>query len=693
MTNATLLFLCATLVAPVPKEKPDPLPDGALVRLGELRFRVPKVDALTFSPDGKLLLTTDGKDRLLRWDAVTGHRLSPIELTADGAVGGVVSGERVFVFSSKKREGVKGQFYAVAVFDLAGKRLREFDTDFPVDTNVEPPEPVDQLYRVSGGRWIYPHSHREVVRVYDGDGGSLVWKEREEAAPGGVPVPRVDVEQFDDPLVTLDGKHLFACDGGVKRLTIAGEGKDVTFIAPKVRGFAVTPDGKTLVLHRDDKDTTGQTPAQLAKEIVEVWDAAEGKELRSFTVPCRVWAMVADATGVLVGRTDPDTGDCRLLTRYNLSTKSKEWTARLPWGGSVGWDQPPPPVISPDGKRVLVTDGRGIAALLDAATGERVDRVPALDGEVKEVWFSADGKTVYTATDSGARAWETATGNPLAATDLAGEPQHEFVGILGGVPVWHRRRVSTEKTGGDRLLGWNVEADKPAWRLSEEFFHERPRLFGDRLITAGPYTAKDTLPTRVVYDEQRKEVARWVVPNEVWLGGVGRSVVRMDDTLFLHADGVRDEIKPFTGRLALADGKLERVPTPEGKSGRYELPRAASADGKRVALHGPDGWAVIESADGKLVAEVPLAVPLTDDEIKGYDGRYSGPAALSPTGRWLLVGEFGSPAVRLIDLSESSKERTFTGSTTATAVVFSPDGKKAVVGYRDGTALIWDVSK
>ncbi len=678
---ALVLLLASTaFAAPVPKVVPDPLPDGALMRLGELNFRGLRVAGLTFSVDGKLLLTTDGKTKLLRWDAATGRKLPSVELAADGAVGGVVSGDRVFAFTPKKREGVKGQFYAVTVFDLSGKRLKEFETEFPVNSS----DPVDKRYRAVGGRWLYPFTRHDRVQVYDTDDGTVVWQQEEEKGDEFVVGMR-----FSSSLVTPDGQYLFARDGRVKRFPLSGDGKPLDFMAPEVRGFALTPDQKRLVLHRDDKDSNGLTPPQKAKEIVEVWDSAEAKELRSFAVPGRVWAVAADDAGVLIGRTDPDTGDSRLVTRYNLTTKSEEWTARLPWGGSFG-NGHAPPVLSPDGKRVLVTDGRGIVALLDAATGERADKVSALDGEVKGIWFSADGKTVYTAADSGARAWETDTGKPLAATTLTGEPQSEFVGTLGGVPVWHRRRLGSEMVGGDRLLGWDVSADKAAWRLSEEFFHDQPDLFGDRLVTAGPSSERDTRPTRVVYDDKRKEVARWVVPKELERYTLS---VRVGDALFVHAEGWEGEkAVSFNGRLTLADGKLVRVAVPEGESGQYDRPRAASADGKRVALHGPDGWAVIEAADGKLVAEVAKEKWWTRHQ---KPRNWNAPVALSPDGTHLLVREdFDSPTMSLIPLANPSKAKTLDGkATAASAVAFSPDGKRAVVGYCDGTALVWDVSK
>src|SRR5262249_683184 len=57
----------------------DPLPEGALVRLGTSRFRPPsQVRGLAFSPDDKTLVSLSG-GLLQFWDAVHGKLLRQVE--------------------------------------------------------------------------------------------------------------------------------------------------------------------------------------------------------------------------------------------------------------------------------------------------------------------------------------------------------------------------------------------------------------------------------------------------------------------------------------------------------------------------------------------------------------------------------------------------------------------------------------
>ena len=110
----------------------DPLPEGAVARLGSVRFRSPdgSVSGLHFSADGKTLLTVGGDANLRVWETSTGRLLSEVrpEPVYVRAVVFSPDGKQIALEGGRRIEGDAPGYEEVRLLvDVAsGKELRRF---------------------------------------------------------------------------------------------------------------------------------------------------------------------------------------------------------------------------------------------------------------------------------------------------------------------------------------------------------------------------------------------------------------------------------------------------------------------------------------------------------------------------------------------------------------------------------------
>src|SRR5262249_37652263 len=377
----------AARAVPPPKNAPrldahgDPLPPGAIARLGTLRFRAPvEVNALAFAPDGKTIAVSSG-NCLFLFDTASGKRtrrvlgadcrwdlVSPPVFSPDG---------RRLARRGRTTDGrrVKG---AVRVWELASEKLRDYDADKAV--------------------WVGWSAGGDPLAVCL-EAGALRLRELAAGRARRFECSDLKKPELSDYVVctyTPDGQALAVADEqGTVHVWDSATGRERCTVKPRgdsILGLAFSSDGRTL--------------ASLNREVAKLWDARTGKLLHTVGVGQKYIATVAFTPDSKVLAT-VGAFDVRF---WDVTTGRERGRAQ-----AEGRTFAPSVAFSPDGK-VLASPERdtGTIQLWDVATG-RLKPQPV--GHRAEPWgtFSPDGRRVMTAggVDGSIHVWDVETGEPL----------------------------------------------------------------------------------------------------------------------------------------------------------------------------------------------------------------------------------------------------------------------------------------
>jgi RNA polymerase sigma factor (sigma-70 family) len=686
----------------------DPLPPGAIARLGTTRLRPGNdIHALAFSPDGRRLASWTGGIRSME----TGLTISD---TATGRDLRRVMGRWGFKTWAWLPDG-----RGVAVLDLGP--LGHFVWDFADEKAERPPEPP-----------------------------------RSEGLSFSRPVEGGDIEDDQCYTISPDGRYLAVGLAGrndrehsisLRELATGRKPKDLKEarrLSPQPGNcevVAFTPDGRSLVVL-----SPVMKGDQRSDEITAVvWDVATGRELRRFTAPRpaqqgerRAFAV---ANGMLAlgledeaGSTwlaDLVTGQTRTLPTGHrsqrplngygtfavafspdgrtLTTAGRDGPVRL-WDVATGralrsmgrhrsWVEAL--AVSPDGSRVASGGQDELIRLWDTGTGADACPQPGHDYRVSSVSLSADGRTAVTASNDGLRVWEAATGR---------ERRHIPV-TAGGDSI---RRAELAPDGrtvlaavGERLRQWDVatgrEEQPPGGLAGSKVGHFR--LSGDGRSLATTSGATVTVwdwpagrPRQTVTLPAPEKSPGDTVCGDVALSPDGRLLVttsylswfREERGLHLtfRGDGVADLWDVATGR------RLRRLATAIGNF--------------RTALFTPDGGLLltgsgqIPAADGSTVQPLEGGLHLLDPLTGRLRRSFAHPAGfgrpevlalrLAPDGRSVSVAGVDG-AVTVYETATGQMRRRLTGHRgTVFDLALSADGKRLLTGGSDLTALVWDIS-
>jgi WD40 repeat protein len=379
----------------------DPLPPGAVARLGTARFRPGRGTwALAYSGDGKLLASAHDDNHIELWEAATGKHLGRL------AAPGGARLTRLACSPDGKYLAAGDKAHGIWLWDLGTRKapqLLKGHAATPCDLAFAPDSKTLASIAHKQG---YQDQADFVVRLWDVAGGQA---------------PREMVGHTDYPSAVAflqDGKQLVSTGvDGTMRVWDTATGKELRQVKFKSTWPSVVrpgPGGHTVLLW------TGW--GYTAK--VELWDASDFKSLRPLTEPGEgVLAICAAA---------PDGRHLAVVRESGLriveAATGKTLSAFASRPGQFA-----PVAFAPDGKRVAAAtiDGlwtsdfraSGLIHVWDVATGKEA-AVPASHRSIVGfVRFLPDGKTVLTVGhDDVASLWHSATGKLLHHFTIGDNP-------------------------------------------------------------------------------------------------------------------------------------------------------------------------------------------------------------------------------------------------------------------------------
>ena len=687
--------VAAVVPAPRPAPAGDPLPDGALARLGTTRFAPGAVvGEIAYSPDGKLLATIDGDGELELWDAATGRRRLAIEL-------GEMDGMRIegMAFAPDGRSLAVRTGSVTILYEAAtGRPIWRFEEKS--QTRQGNAQPVDLAFTPDGSILAASFWHEPIV----------LW----EAGTGR------RIRSFD-----ADSKHLsnlaFMPDGKVLISALSCTSVGPAFPGDKGKGpeqsliwlwdvatghetrrielgkstvgrTTLAPDGKTLAVvlaGREDRDLQGRAVINATAERgIRLLDLTTGREVRRFgggeTIP-RGLAFSPDGTRLAAG--EETFNPASIVDNFPRSTRLHVWDVAT--GRAVHeWEIRAPGTMclafAPGGRDLAWVGGNeNVVRFWDPATGREVRPQPGHRGAVGDAVFTCDGRSLLTVSeDRTLRFWDLATGAETRQVEASDDR------------IWFAALSADEKS----------------------------------LATGGGLR-----PARLWDAASGQMLREFAVPGEhfIWSGDLspdGKTLATSDDTGVVFWDAATG------GRRVAAGRPMSRFEShmikslrfaPDGKSvatlggdwvrfwdvakaeeiRRFALPNKGSPDGFMI-----DGARLVFSPDGSTLAatsERDGRIFLLDAATGRERGHLDGPQtrfkalAFSPDGRILATGADNGrrvgrrdQAIRLWDVAGRKELGRVSGHRSyIRAVAFSPDGHRLVSASEDGTALVWDVAQ